>query len=243
MTSFDIILPLYRPKPDWEEHVLECMKNLRAYFAGRDVALGFLLVNDGSPLSHFPEKVLDELRKTAGNFRFLTYCCNRGKGYSLRYAVERSSADLIVYTDGDFPFGWKSAADAFEKLFSGADVVMGVRGSDYAEVIPPVRRLLSRTVRRVNSLLLGLPLEYIDTQAGLKGFNRKGRELFLSTTVNTFLFDTEFIFLAWRGGLRLETIPLTLRSGLHFSRMGFRVMFREGGHFLRILAKRCAGRR
>ena len=62
-----------------------------------------------------------------------------------------------------------------------------------------------------------------------------GKQAFLDTTVDTCLFDTEFILLAWDRGLRIDTIPLTLRPGLSFSKMGWRVLFRELGHFLRIM--------
>lgn len=32
-------------------------------------------------------------------------------------------------------------------------------------------------------------MSYPDTQAGLKGFNKRGRVLFLSTRIHGFLFD------------------------------------------------------
>ena len=89
----------------------------------------------------------------------------------------------------------------------------------------------------MNRFLLNLPVEFLDTQAGLKGFNSKGREMFLKTKVDTFVFDTEFIMLSYRNKLNIKTIPLTLRPGLTFSRMGFRIMFRELFQFLKILMR------
>ena len=140
-----------------------------------------------------------------------------------------------IYTDGDFPFGWQCAAEAFDRLNSGADVVMGVRGADYGNALHSLRKLISKGVRRLNRFLLGMPERYLDTQAGMKAFRGAGKQAFLDTTVDTFLFDTEFILLAWDRGLRIDTIPLTLRPGLSFSKMGWRTLFREFGHFLRIM--------
>ena len=89
----------------------------------------------------------------------------------------------------------------------------------------------------MNRFLLNLPEKYLDTQAGLKGFNSKGKEMFLKTKVDTFVFDTEFIMLSFKNKLNIKTIPLTLRPGLTFSRMGFSVMFRELIQFLGILMR------
>ena len=112
---------------------------------------------------------------------------------------------------------------------------MGVRGADYGRALHPLRKTISKGVRRLNRFLLGMPERYLDTQAGMKGFRGEGRRAFLDTTVDTFLFDTEFILLAWDRGLRIDTIPLKLREGLSFSKMGWRILFRELRHFLRIM--------
>ena len=68
---------------------------------------------------------------------------------------------------------------------------------------------------------------YQETQSGLKGFNAKGRELFLRTKVKTFLFDTEFILLAYREKLKIDVLDIGIRPGIHLSSMGMKVMFRE----------------
>ena len=236
MHKIDIILPLYRPKPGWDEHVRENIRELRASFEGK-AALRFLIVDDGSGPGAFDPAALDRVKADAGDFEFLAYEPNRGKGYAVRYAAARAQADFVVYTDGDFPFGWRGVADAWSRLENGADVVMGVRDSGYSSALSPGRKLLSSCVRLLNRALLGMPGRYLDTQAGLKGFNRRGLQAFLATKTETFLFDTEFILIAWTHGLKIETVPLTLRPGLHFSRMGVAVMCRELGHFFRILWK------
>lgn len=236
MHKIDIILPLYHPKPGWDEHVRENIRELRTFF-GAKAALRFMIVDDGSGQGAFAPEALERVKSEAGDFQFLTYEPNRGKGYAVRYAVSRSDADFIVYTDGDFPFGWSGVADAWSKLEAGAEVVMGIRDSGYASALSPGRKALSSCVRLLNRALLGMPGRFLDTQAGLKGFDRRGRQAFLAVETETFLFDTEFILIAWTHKLKIDTVPLTLRPGLHFSRMGFSVMFRELRHFFRILWK------
>lgn len=231
----DLILPFYKPHEGWLNHLLESVALLRQALNAQGSTLRVILANDGSPMSYYPDEALDAIRATADEFIFSTYEVNRGKGRCLRHAVEKADGDFQIYTDGDFPFGWQCAEEAFERLKSGADVVMGVRGADYGNALHPLRKLISKGVRRLNRFLLGMPERYLDTQAGMKAFRGAGKQAFLDTTVDTFLFDTEFILLAWDRGLRIDTVPLTLRPGLSFSKMGWRILFRELGHFLRIM--------
>jgi len=231
----DLILPFYKPHEGWLDHLLESVAQLRQTLNARGSTLRVILANDGSPKSYYPDEVLDAIRAVSDEFIFSTYDVNHGKGYCLRHAVAQADGDFQIYTDGDFPFGWQCAAEAFDCLKSGADVVMGVRGADYGNALHPLRKLISKGVRRLNRFLLGMPDRYLDTQAGMKAFRGAGKQAFQDTTVDTFLFDTEFILLAWDRGLRIDTMPLTLRPGLSFSKMGWRILFRELGHFIRIM--------
>ncbi|MDD3154978.1 MAG: glycosyltransferase [Victivallaceae bacterium] len=233
--AVDLVLPLYRPRGEWAERIAESIRALKNSDAMKECVLTVFVVNDGSDPGLFPEEKLELIGKEADSFEFLSYQRNRGKGYSLRFGVAAAHGDYQIYTDGDFPFSEQGVIDAYLALKQGSDVVMGTRGSDYATALPPIRKMLSRNVKRMNRMLLKLPMEYIDTQAGLKGFNRRGRVVFLNTRVETFLFDTEFILLAWRNRLKIGTIPLSLRPGLHFSKMGLKVMLRELRHFAVIL--------
>ena len=118
MRTVDILLPSYKPHPGWETNIVEAMESLRSHFAGTDAVLSLTIVNDGSPLEFFTEDALDRIRRAAdGRFRFLTYTPNHGKGYCLRHGVAHATGEILVYTDTDFPFGWKSVADAIECVF------------------------------------------------------------------------------------------------------------------------------
>jgi glycosyltransferase involved in cell wall biosynthesis len=237
MKQLDIVLPLYKPHGEWVEHILEAIADLHNYFDSKDVKLNFVIVNDGSSLDFYPAESLEKIREAARNFQFLTYEQNQGKGYCIRFAMDKMQGDYSVYTDGDFPFGDRGIIDAFEALENGADVVMGVRGTEYGEALPLIRKMLSAGVHLLNRILLGLPGKFIDTPAGLKGFNKYGREIFLKTEVKSFVFDTEFILLAYKNMLNIVPVPIKLREGLHFSKMSAQVMIRELKQFIIILLK------
>ncbi|MBR2364433.1 MAG: hypothetical protein IKA79_04470 [Lentisphaeria bacterium] len=234
----DVVLPLYRPGRGWAEEITNAVTGLNRYFEDKDFELSFYITNDGAPLSCYPEEALEKIWEAArGRMYFLPYEKNQGKGYSLRYLCSAASGELLVYTDGDFPFGWISVAKALELLAEGADVVMGRRSTDYAESLSLSRKFLSSGTRALNRLVLGLPPEFLDTQAGLKAFNSRGKELFLRTTVKEFVFDTEFILMVWKKKLQLNVLDIHIRKGLKLSAMGWKVMLRELCSFIRIVWK------
>jgi hypothetical protein len=75
-----------------------------------------------------------------------------------------------------------------------------------------------------------------DTQAGLKGFTKKVKPVFLATTINRYLFDLEFIYLlsSKKNNFKIEGIPITLRPGITFSHMNKKILLQEARNFLKI---------
>jgi hypothetical protein len=77
-----------------------------------------------------------------------------------------------------------------------------------------------------------------DTQSGLKGFNQKGKEVFLKTHINSFLFDMEFVVLASRRkDLRLAKIQVHVRDGISFSQMSWKTIKQELLSFQNIFSR------
>ena len=241
--KLDILLPLYAPGAGWEKNVIDAVVNLRREI-GPSVDIHLYICNDGAADEYYSREALEAVSNAVnGNFHFLKYEKNRGKGYSVRHLVSNADGDYIIYTDGDFPFGWRSIAEAFKQLTEGTDVIMGRRNRSYGEALPLFRKCLSGGVRFLNRLLCGLPDEIQDTQAGLKGFNRRGREIFLQTTVDSFVFDTEFILLAYNRKLKISPLDVDLSPDLKMSSMGLKVLFGElvafAGVLWRVRVKKC----
>ena len=84
-----------------------------------------------------------------------------------------------------------------------------------------------------------MKLKVNDTQAGLKGFRREVKPLFLMTTINRYLFDLEFIYLlSKQKELKVEGHPITLRPGITFSKMNRKILFQEARNFMNIWMNR-----
>lgn len=234
-SSLSLVLPCYNPAPGWEatlyEHYLRIKEKLQDTISHLEV----IVVNDGSKTGIDPGG-LHWLALSIPRFTFLEYPVNKGKGYAVRRGVEAAWTEHIIYTDIDFPFDTRNLCEMVRRLEKGADVVAGHRGRDYFRHLSPRRAAASRIIQLLNRRILGTGNS--DAQAGIKGMNRSGRRLMLQTSVNRFLFDTEFISFAMkRKDIRLEVIELNLRKKASFSRMGAGIFLRELLNFAAILWK------
>ncbi len=233
--NISIVLPCYNPKANWHLELFQHYQHIRASLPP-DLKIEIIVVNDGSPVG--PSAAAKRyLSKRCPYFRFISYSNNMGKGYAVRKGVEAARSPYIIYTDIDLPYTVADVCSVYNTLVYGsADVVMGVRSVHYSQRLSLLRRTASNACNFLNKVVLNLP--HKDVQSGLKGINSIGRELLLKTTINRFLFDTEFIWMASAySNVRIVALPVTLRENLVFTTMSSAVYLKEAGNFCRILAK------
>lgn len=192
-----------------------------------------IIVNDGSSKLNVSEA--ENFFSNYPNIHFYSYPVNKGKGHALRYGINEAKGDLIIYTDIDFPYTENSFRNIFSSLKAGADVAIGVRSTDYYLHLPKARVYVSKFTRVLIRTFLSIPVD--DTQCGLKGFNEKGKAVFLKTSIERYLFDMEFIFLSARGKLKIEPVVVELREGIQLSVLQSKILFQEGRNFIKILIK------
>lgn len=233
MTQLDIIIPLYKPAADWGRKLAFHFDALRDKLS--DIELKLLIVNDGSPDEKTVAGGFRDVLKAGIDARLISYSPNRGKGHALRSGLAQSEAEYAIYTDLDFPYDTASMVDVIKAVGQRrADIVLGYREDDYYTNVPPFRRALSETFRFVLRSVLRFPVT--DTQCGLKGMNRRGKEIFLQTRINRFLIDMEFIKLASRDKhLVILPVVVQLRKDVKFSTMGPGILLKELVNLLRVL--------
>ena len=95
------------------------------------------------------------------------------------------------------------------------------------------RKIISRACILLKKRFLNLPM--YDTQSGIKAFNAMGKEIFLETTINRFLADTEFILRSHKKNLSIKEIDLELEPYVQFSNFGLNVIKTELGNFFKLL--------
>jgi glycosyltransferase involved in cell wall biosynthesis len=230
MTTVDIVLPAFNPLPGWEENVITRYSSLQRQLP--DIQFQLYIVNDGS--SKLDENLSKfRLQEKIPDVHWISYQANRGKGYALRQGVSETTAEFIVYTDIDWPYEETSMLGMIHILRNTADAVIGIRNTNYYNHLPPARRRISRLLRSFNAKLLRLKVD--DTQAGLKGFRKHLKDDFLQTTIDRYLFDLEFIYLLSRKkNVNIVGFPISLRSGITFSKMNRKILFQEAGNFIKI---------
>lgn len=232
-TSLDIILPCYNPSKNWAENIIQEFKEIQERI--KDVKINLIIVNDGSTGIE-----LSEMLKLKNNIPYcenINYEKNRGKGYALRLGIKMSAADICIYTDIDFPYTTNSFIKIWDAIVKGkTDIAVGVKDKSYYKHVPAGRRFISKILRAGSKNILRLKIS--DTQCGLKGFNKKGKDIFLKTTINRYLFDLEFIFLVSRQKeVSMVPVEIELKENIQFSSMRTGILLSEGFNFLKIFFK------
>jgi len=230
--TLDIILPCYNPRQDWTHQLSDSLSVIKPML-GADVLSSVIVVNDGSTRGIDGANVAALIRQHP-EVKLIEYAKNRGKGHAVRTGVRHSAADLQIYTDIDMPYSEESIKVFYEMLRNGeADVVVATRGASYYSALSPFRRVLSKVLRWLNGRLFRLKIE--DTQGGLKGFNAKGRSVFLTTRIDRYLFDLEFIQKASKEGLDLKGVDVMLRPDIVLPAPGPLVLLKEMHNLLLLL--------
>lgn len=226
-----IVLPCYNPAAGWEEAVVAACRQLKTYGLRPHI----ILVNDGSRTDLRAGVAL--LQKALPSFRYAALATNAGKGAAVRHGLTLATTPWVLYTDVDFPYTPHSLHCILEALHrNDCDVAVGVKDAVYYAGVPRGRRIVSKVLRHLTSILLHLSVT--DTQCGLKGIKRSALPYFLEGRIDRYLFDLEALYRAERGGARLVAVPVTLRPGIVFSRVRPRLLLAEVGNFLRILTGR-----
>lgn len=231
VASIDIILPCFNPPDGWSKTIAASLNDLAAKNPLHVFHL--ILVNDGS-FKNFSEEEIKFLQSNISSGKIISGEVNKGKGFVLREGVKQSKSDFCIYTDVDFPY----TNDSFQKIIdallkNNCDIVAGVRGKKYYADVPAFRIWISKLLRGMIHFFLRVKIT--DTQCGLKGFNTKGKDVFLQTTINRYLFDLEFIFLASRKKeIRLQPIEVDLKDGIIFRKLNMKILFSEAWNFVKI---------
>jgi hypothetical protein len=226
-----LFLPCYNPHEGWED---EFIKNaLEVEKAVKDCgSISFVIINDAST-KNFDENSVLKLKSAIHNLDIVSYPVNKGKGWALREGVRRYESDMYIYTDIDFPFGQEIIKTVADGLAQGLDVVVSSRGNTYFKHLPLRRKIATKIVRIVNKYYFRLP--FPDTQAGLKAFNNKGRDIFLQTKYDSFLFDLEFVIFAKRQAARMGQVDVECRADIKFTDFKNETYIREFKNALRLL--------
>ena len=184
------------------------LKEVLAYFEGRDESYEVIVVDDGSR-----DGTADRVREVAAGRDGVTVHAldrNRGKGHAVRAGMARAAGALRLMADADGATPIVEVARLEAAVRAGADLAVGSRVLHDPSVIRRVRvhRKLSGHVFNFLVRRLGVA-SVVDTQCGFKLFRGPvAAALFPEVTTDGFGFDVELLLLAERRGYRVVEVPV-----------------------------------
>jgi dolichyl-phosphate beta-glucosyltransferase len=150
------------------------------------------------------------------------YSSNRGKGYAIRWGMQRARGEAILFSDADLSTPIEEIDKLLPLLQAGADIVIGTRAHRDSDVRVRQPFYRDRAGKLFNTLVRTLLLPALnDTQCGFKLFRRATvLPLVPALYVDRFAFDVEILYLADRRGLRITEVPVIWINSPD-SRVGF----------------------
>lgn len=174
-----------------------------------------VVVNDGS--SDGTAEVAKRLEPLIKNLRVVDNQENHGKGFVVRDGMLKAKGEIRIFTDADN----STTIEQFMKmkpLFDeGAQVVIGSRAIEGAELDPP-QPFSKRIMGKAGNLfiqMMAVPGIW-DTQCGFKAFKRTAAEdIFSRTTIDRWAFDVEALALARKLGYEIKEVPVYWKNDIN----------------------------
>lgn len=226
-----IIIPLYKPPDGWENGFNASLDKLSKTFS--DVSFCVNVVNDGSG-TETEETFKNNILPLYGNLNYFGYSENMGKGFAVRHGLKNSNSEYYIYCDFDFPFGIEPLRKIYDILSEGRkNLVIASRKTSSFRDLPVRRKILSASLMSFNLILTRFRIK--DTQAGLKGFDNKAKDIFLTLKTNSYIFDLEFILRCLKKDLKFTLLPVVLNHDIKFANFGTAIIRRELINLFKIL--------
>lgn len=202
--KLSIIIPAYRE----ERSIRQTVERIVEVYDRLPYSYEVLVVVDGSP----DQTAAEAKRVNSQNVKVYEYSPNQGKGYAIKYGVEKAIGKIVTFTDagGDFNPEQFDKYVSLMELFD-ADIVIGSKRHPASRVnYPLVRRIYSRCYQLLIRLLFGLKVT--DTQTGLKFFKSNvAKTIFPKALVKQYAIDLELLVIAQQYGFkRIFEAPVEL---------------------------------
>ena len=184
------------------------LKEVVAYFDGRDQPYEVVVVDDGS--RDATADCVRELSRLHPSVRLHALPQNRGKGCAVRTGMTVASGALRLMADADGATPIVEVKRLEAAMQAGADLAAGSRALPDPSVVVRARahRKLSGQVWSRLVRALGVS-GVVDTQCGFKLFRGPVADaLFRPLRTEGFGFDVELLLLARRRGYRIVEVPI-----------------------------------
>lgn len=204
-------LSLVLPCLNGSAYIADSMSKLFRWLDAHATLVGrseVILVDDGSR-----DHTAAVATATGFPIRIVRHPETGGKSAAVRSGMHEAAGQCLVFIDADMPFD----LDAIERVLHYLDAkefdlcigTRAARGEAYSVGGSRLRRFSSRLFTEFVGRLVVTGVR--DTQCGLKGFRAPVAEyLFSQSRVDSFAFDVELLYLAFKNGFDVKSVPVTL---------------------------------
>jgi glycosyltransferase involved in cell wall biosynthesis len=196
-SAVTVILPAYNE----EKTIGDVISDITSIMEVLNVPYEIIVIDDGST---------DKTGLIASNYKatVLSNETTRGKGYSLRRALQYAQGDIIVTIDSDGEHKPKEIPDLIEPLFNGTDIVAGSRflGNQRR----PTTKLNQIGNFLFNATIMTLTGKVVtDSQTGFRAIKKHVLET-LNLESDGYEIETEITVKSLRNGFVFKEKPITV---------------------------------
>lgn len=206
--NLSVIVPAYNESLRLPKTLETLVQYLDQHFAR---AYEILVVDDGS--TDTTAQVVQQFQKQLAIpevLQLISNGANYGKGYTIRHGFQKAQGERILFSDADL----STPINELEKMIpvlKTADIVIASRNlkdSDIQIKQPFARSLMGKTFGLLMRTIVLPGIQ--DSQCGFKLFKKEAVQWLLQQNlyVNGFAFDVEFLYLARKGGLVIQEVPV-----------------------------------
>ncbi len=207
ISDLALVVPVY----NFENHISLTFNKIKDWRARHsNLSIKVIFVDDGS--KDQTVQILEKLKTGCDEWCEILACQkNAGKGAAVRAGVQvayRFQSKTIFFTDCDLHYGLDIIVERLVQELDHSDIVIVDRSwTMHSHHHHFLRKLATSIFKRVVSILTGV--NYLDTQAGLKGFRAaQCKPIFEVLTLNGFSFDVELLSVALYFRFQIKQVPV-----------------------------------
>lgn len=195
LNLLSVVIPAYKQ----ESTIVRDIKNIEKVLRALGYPFEIIVVADGMGDKTYKNAI----RLKSKNIHVFGYKDNQGKGFAVKYGMEKAKGDVVGFIDAGMdihPSGLRMLLNHME--WYDADIIVGSKMHPVSQVKYPLyRKVLSWGYRLLTATLFGFKVR--DTQVGLKFFKRKVlRDILPKMRIKSYAFDIEILALAYASGYR-----------------------------------------
>jgi dolichyl-phosphate beta-glucosyltransferase len=203
-----IVIPAYNE----EKRISRTLEAIIRYGEQKKLDFEVWVVDDGS--ADFTAHIVKSLCLRDRRIKLLHHASRQGKGAAVKTGVLAANGEWILFSDADLSTPIEEVEKLMKACGGEAAIAIGSRALKDSRVEKRqlwLRQSMGKTFNLLVRLLLFNGIK--DTQCGFKLFKKEAaKALFPQVKIAGFAFDVEVLFLAKKGGFKVQEVPVIWRN-------------------------------